>query len=96
MRLGQDEKGLESLKGGITLLARESRNGYLGYEDWDLNGLVRTAMRRTVLLVAKGLEEKQNLMAATERLLIRIDDEEHFQRRDVKFQERKDRGGPDD
>lgn len=96
LRLGQDQKGLESLKGGITLLARASKNGYLGYEDWDSKGTVRTALRRTVLLATKGLDEKQALIVATERLLSRIDDEENFQRVDVRIQERRDQGGDDE
>ncbi len=96
LRLGENEKGMETLKGGITLLARASKNGYLGYEDWDSQGRVRAALRRAVLFASKGLAEKQNLIDSTERLLYRVDDEEHFQRRDVRFQERRDWGGPDD
>jgi tetratricopeptide (TPR) repeat protein len=95
LHLGQDESGMESLKGGITLLARSAKTGYRGYEDWDTKGNVRVALRRIVLLAMKGSDEKQDLIQATERLLARIDDEENFQIVDSRIQERRDQGGSD-
>jgi len=82
IRLGNDESGLESLKGGLTLLSGAMKDGYRDFPAWDKNGLVRASLRRAVLLAAKGLEEKTNLMQATETLLVRIDEEEWYQRGD--------------
>lgn len=76
LRLGQNEKGFENLKGGLTLLSKVSRPGYKGYTFWDYPGTVSLALRRTILLATKGIEEKDNLVRATEILLSRIDDEE--------------------
>ena len=95
LHLGQNESAIESLKGGITLLARSSKAGYRGYEDWDSAGNVRVALRRAVLFATKGLDEKQDLIQATERLLARIDDEENFQIVDSRIQERSDQEGSD-
>jgi len=80
LRLGDDGRGLESLKGGITLLSKASINGYRGIEIWDRNGLVRTALRRAAFAVTKGLENKQGMIATFEALLTRIDDEEWHSR----------------
>lgn len=91
-RLGQDEKGLESLKGGITLMSKVSKEGYRGYLDWDSKRQVSTALRRSVILATKGLEEKPNLLQTVESLLTRIDEEENFQRVDSKVQERRGQG----
>jgi predicted Zn-dependent protease len=76
MRVGDDQRGLESLKGGLTLLARATKNGYKDIEFWDRNGAVASALRRTVFLATKGIDEKENLIRQTELLLQRIDDEE--------------------
>lgn len=76
LRLGDDQIGLESLKVGLTLLSRVSKHGYKGLDPWDLRGSVQSALRRTISLASKGLEEKKNLIAETETLLQRIDDEE--------------------
>src|SRR5438552_19110778 len=35
LRLGRDQKGLESLKGGITLASKVITQGYLNYPYWD-------------------------------------------------------------
>lgn len=82
LKLGQNQKGLETVKGGITLLSKASVKGYRDYEDWDSKNLVRSSIQRTAFLAAKGLEEKDNLLRAAETLLVRIDDEENFQRID--------------
>ena len=87
LRLGSDAKGLESLKGGLTLLHKVSKEGYRGVEFWDSEGYVRTAMRRAVLVVMNGLEEKEKIIQTTEVLLSRIDDEEWWADR----KERRDR-----
>jgi tetratricopeptide (TPR) repeat protein len=87
MRMGYDEKGLETLKGGLTLLSRASKDGYKGIEFWDRNRHVASALRRTVFLATKGLEDRENLIAQTETLLQRIDDEEWRARREQTWEE---------
>ncbi len=80
LRLRENQKGLETLKGGITLLIKVSTDGYRDYPDWDSKGLVRRLVRRTVVLLSKGLDERKKIIRAVETLLIRLDDEESFQR----------------
>ncbi|HXV78422.1 MAG TPA: tetratricopeptide repeat protein [Candidatus Binatia bacterium] len=84
LRLGDDAKGLESLKGGLTQLAKLSTEHYKGVEFWDTDGYVRTAIRRSVLAVTKGIENKQGIIQTTEVLLTRIDEEEWWQNRKQK------------
>jgi len=93
LRLGDDEKGLETVKGGITLVSKVSVNGYHGYSYWDKNGLVRAAIRRTVFSVTKGLEEKENLLRNAETLLTQLDEEENLQRVEAPRERRRDFGG---
>lgn len=80
LRLGQNEKGIETLKGGITLASKVLVEGYNNYDRWDLRGAVRTAIRRSAFYVAKGVEEKENIIQSTDRLLALIDDEENTQK----------------
>jgi len=80
LRLGQNDKGIESLKGGITLASRVMVDGYHNYIYWDTRGLIRASMRRSAFLLTKGAEEKDNIIQNTDRLLALIDDEENFQR----------------
>lgn len=83
LRLGDEENGLKSLKGGLTLLSGVSKEGYRGYLYWDRNGLVRTALRRAVLDATKGLEEKRRIIQSSETLLARLDDETWLQEREA-------------
>ncbi len=76
LRLGDDQKGLESVKGGLTLLARVSKDGYRGTEYWDINGVVRRILRKAIFYAAKGLEEKKRILRSGEILIDRIDEEE--------------------
>lgn len=80
LRLGQNDKGIESLKGGITLANKVMVDGYHNYLYWDTRGLIRASIRRSAFLVTKGPEEKDNIIQNTDRLLVLIDDEENFQR----------------
>lgn len=75
MRLGDDRQGLESVKGGLTLLAKATRSGYRDITDefWDSHGVVRRALRRSISLARNGLSEKRQLLRAGELLLHRID-----------------------
>ncbi len=89
LRLGEDKKGLENLNRGLALLGKAPGKGHRDYVDWDSKRLVGSAIQRTVFLAAKGLEEKQNLIRSGDTLLIRIDDEENFQRSDSKQEYRR-------
>lgn len=85
LRLGDDEAGFENLKTGIALVNKVSKNGYRGYVRWDLNGTVRSAIRRTMLIITKdGLAQKEELIRASELVLRRIDDEEATLESEVK------------
>jgi len=91
MRLGEDQKGLETVKGALTLLGQAMKDGYRDYPEWDLNRVVRTSLRRSVVQATKGLEEKNDLIRSLEVLLDRIDDEEWRQGRDRVIDERRGR-----
>ena len=86
LQLGQDDKGVETLKGGVTLASKVMvggqypGDGYLNYMYWDNKGTVRAALRRSAFLLTKGLDEKKNIIQATDRLLAVVDDEENFQK----------------
>ena len=80
LRIGQVDKGLESLKGGITLASRVMVNGYHSYLNWDPRGLIRASIRRSAFLLTKGAEEKDNIIQATDRLLAQVDEEENSQK----------------
>jgi tetratricopeptide (TPR) repeat protein len=80
LRLGQSEKGIESLKGGVTLANKVMVDGYHNYIYWDTRGLIRASLRRSAFLLTKGVEEKDNIIQNTDRLLSLIDDEENFQK----------------
>ncbi len=78
LRRGDDEKGLETIRGGLTLLAKASRNGYKGYEEWDKAGKVNIALRRAVFAAQKGLQDggtKDGVIRSVESTLASIDDE---------------------
>ena len=75
LRLGDDLRGLESLKGGLTLLNKVSIDGYKGIGFWDKNGSVRIAIRQSVFLLIKEVEAKEKIITSGEVLLARIDDE---------------------
>jgi tetratricopeptide (TPR) repeat protein len=82
IKVGDNEKGLETIKGGLTLLGKAMRNNnYRDYPAWDPRGTVRASLNRTVFQALKGLQERENLIQVTEGLLARVDEEEWFQRR---------------
>ena len=80
LRLGEDEKGLETLKGGLTLFNKVNGSGYRGYQYWDRAGKVRIAIRRAVIVALKGLEEKDSLIKSVENVFAAWDEEEFFRR----------------
>ena len=92
LRLGQDDVGMETLGGAITLVSKVSRSGtpgYRGFPYWDSKSTVRTAISRAVVAYKKGLEEKDGLIRAVEVILVRMDDEENFQRIDMSRERRR-------
>ena len=93
LRLDQIDKGLESLKGGITLANKVMVDGYHNFIYWDTRGLIHASMRRSAFLITKGPEEKNNIIQNTDRLLALIDDEENVQRNTRIQNERPLRGG---
>jgi tetratricopeptide (TPR) repeat protein len=80
VRVGQVDKGIESLKGGITLASKVMVDGYHNYLYWDTRGLIRASIRRSAYLLTRGADERDNIIQATDRLLAQVDDEENFQR----------------
>ncbi len=80
LRLGENDKGVESLKGGITLANKVMVDGYKNYIYWDTRGLIRAALRRSAFLLTQGIEAKNNIIEATDRLLAIVDEEDNFQR----------------
>jgi hypothetical protein len=46
--------------------------GYHHYERWDIRGTIRTAIRRCAFYLTKGVEEKENIIQSTDRLLVLI------------------------
>lgn len=80
LRLGQNDKGVETLKGGITLASRVMVDGYQDAEFWDARKTVQGALRRSAFLLTKGVDEKNNIIQATDRLLAIVDDEINFHR----------------
>ena len=93
LRVGQVDKGLESLKGGITLASRVMVDGYHNFIYWDTRGLIRASIRRSAFLLTRGTEEKDNIIQATDRLLAQIDEEENFQRNTARQNARPAFGG---
>ena len=75
MRRGDDQRGLDSFKGGLTLLATATHSGYRDITDefWDSQGAVRRALRRCITLARKGVGEKHRILRAGEALLHRVD-----------------------
>lgn len=80
LRLGQNDKGVESLKGGITLASKVMVDGYHNFIYFDTRGLIRAQIRRSAFLLAKGIEERDGIIENTNRMLLLVDDEENFQR----------------
>ncbi len=92
LRLGEDDKGLETVQGGLTIFSRVSVSGYRGYLYWDRAGRVKSALRRTVTVVRKGLEEKENLVRSVENMLAAVDEEEWNLRLEAGLDRRRDLG----
>jgi tetratricopeptide (TPR) repeat protein len=77
LRLADDEKGLKSLQGGLTLFGKVSTPGYRGFSHWDRAGKIKAILRRAVITVRNGSEgKKEDMVRAIETLLAAIDEEE--------------------
>jgi tetratricopeptide (TPR) repeat protein len=80
LRLGDNDRGLESVRGGLTLFAKATAdNKYRGYNGWDPADRVKIATRRAVFIALKGLEQKDDLIRSVEFVLSTVDDEEFHQ-----------------
>ena len=80
LRLGDNDRGLESVRGGLTLFARATADSkYRGWDVWDPAGKVKIAGRRAVFIALKGLEEKEDLIRSVENVLSAVEDEEFHQ-----------------
>ena len=90
LRLNQMEKGLEAMKGGLTLLAKKSTHGYRDYPVWDTQGGIRSAIQRAAFVLAKGVGSKDEILSSLNTLLARIDDEENYQRRETYRRQKRD------
>jgi tetratricopeptide (TPR) repeat protein len=80
LRLGQNDAGIESLKGGITMASKVMVDGYHNLIYFDTRGLIKAQIRRSAFLITKGIEEKNDIILSTDRLLALVDDEVNFQR----------------
>ena len=78
LQLGEDQRGIETLKGGITLVSKVAVLGYRNYPEWDVKGGVRAAIRRSAFEITKGVEAKQEILRSCDTLLSRMDDEENY------------------
>jgi len=80
LRLGDNDRRLESVRGGLTLFSRATAdNKYRGYNEWDPADRVKTAGRRAVFIALKGLEQKDDLIRSVENVLSPVEDEEFHQ-----------------
>ena len=80
LQLQDDDKGLETLKGAITMISKVNKPGYRNYPEWDVKGSIRSAVSRSTVVVLKGPEAKKEILQACDTLLSRMDDEENFQK----------------
>ena len=90
LQLAEDDKGVETLQGAITLVSKVSRSGYRNYPNWDSKGLIRSYISRSVVDLRKGPEAKAGLIRDCETLLSRMDDEENYQKQTTDFTRRYD------
>lgn len=88
LRMGDEVNGLDSFKGGITLLSQAAKDGYRGVKDWDKRGLVRSAIRRAVLAATKGLDGKDGIIRSGELVLTRVNQEERLGKIEQEEEER--------
>ncbi|HWP60535.1 MAG TPA: tetratricopeptide repeat protein [Candidatus Acidoferrales bacterium] len=85
-QLGDDKRGLDSVRGGLTLLSKNNGDGYRGYPRWDQGGRVKRAISRAVFEARKGSENKTALIGSVEKLLAVIDHEDFVRRNRSEFE----------
>jgi tetratricopeptide (TPR) repeat protein len=80
LRLGDNERGLETVRGGLTLFGKATaNNSYRDHKAWDPADKVKLALRRAVFVAVKGLEAKDDLIRSVESMLSAVDEEEFHQ-----------------
>ena len=80
LQLGQNEKGIETLKGGITLASKVMVEGYHNYEKWDIRRTIQASIRRSAFLLISDSQAKEKILQSLSQLLAQVDDEENFQK----------------
>ena len=80
LQLGENEKGIETLKSGITLASKVMVEGYHNYEKWDIRRTIQTSIRRSAFLLISETQAKEKIIQSVNQLLAQVDDEENFQK----------------
>ncbi len=80
LQLGDNEKGIETLKSGITLASKVMVEGYHNYEKWDIRRTIQTSIRRSAFLLISESQAKEKIIQSVNQLLAQVDDEENFQK----------------
>jgi tetratricopeptide (TPR) repeat protein len=80
LQLGQNEKGIETLKSGITLASKVMVEGYHNYEKWDIRRTIQASIRRSAFLLISDSQAKEKILQSLSQLLAQVDDEENFQK----------------
>jgi tetratricopeptide (TPR) repeat protein len=75
LQLGQNDKGIETLKSGITLASKVMVEGYHNYEKWDIRRTIQASIR----LISES-QAKEKILQSMSQLLAQVDDEENFQK----------------
>ena len=80
LQLGESEKGIETLKSGITLASKVMVEGYHNYEKWDIRRTIQASIRRSAFLIISESQAKEKIIQSVNQLLAQVDDEENFQK----------------
>ena len=80
LQLGQNDKGIETLKSGITLASKVMVEGYHNYEKWDIRRTIQASIRRSAFLLISDSQAKEKILQSLSQLLAQVDDEENFQK----------------
>ena len=80
LQLGENEKGIETLKSGITLASKVMVEGYHNYEKWDIRRTIQASIRRSAFLLISESQAKEKIIQSINQLLAQVDDEENFQK----------------
>jgi len=80
LQLGENDKGIETLKSGFTLASKVMVEGYHNYEKWDIRRTIQTSIRRSAFLLISESQAKEKIIQSVNQLLAQVDDEENFQK----------------